>query len=288
MMHLVDCVVECDFEGLLALLSRGADVNGADPDGATALMAALNLNYQGFALYLLERGADPNLSDESGETPLAAAIPFDSGEVVRALIDRGADIHQRHEGRSYLDLAYEHGAADACVCLRRAGLKVGTSVLAAVDRRARFWMGWGCAAVQAARTGDREMVARCLAHGVDPEALDRREPLLAVAAAEGHVGVIEELVRGGSRVDVRVRAEGATPLMQAARGRKPEAARALLALGADVNARTRNGTTPLIAAAQAGCVETARLLVDAGADTEARDDAGGRMRSSGDRIGHRC
>ena len=60
-------------------------------------------------------------------------------------------------------------------------------------------------------------------------------------------------------------------LIAAARKSNVEAVKALLAKGADVNAKTEYGATPLFFACDRGNVEVVKLLLAAGADIEARD-----------------
>jgi ankyrin repeat protein len=64
------------------LAAAGADVNLADPDGTTALhLAILNGHYETAAL-LVEKGADPNQTDSAGMGALYAAVDMNTlGEV---------------------------------------------------------------------------------------------------------------------------------------------------------------------------------------------------------------
>jgi len=64
------------------------------------------------------------------------------------------------------------------------------------------------------------------------------------------------------------------PLHSAAAGQHLGIARALLAAGAQVNARQEGGFTPLMSAAQNGQVEIVRLFLDHGADRTAVSDDG--------------
>lgn len=60
-------------------------------------------------------------------------------------------------------------------------------------------------------------------------------------------------------------------LILAARKSNAEAVKALLAKGADVNARTEYGATPLFFACDRGNAEVVKLLLDAGADINVKD-----------------
>ena len=67
---------------------------------------------------------------------------------------------------------------------------------------------------------------------------------------------------------------GSTPLHFAALNVDSGPLRALIAAGADVNAKDKEGLTPLHMAAFATRTEHARLLLEAGADVTAKTDAG--------------
>jgi uncharacterized protein len=60
------------------LLKRGADVNAADPDRATALVLAIINYHYDFAAMLLDHGADPNIADTTGMAALYAAVDMHS------------------------------------------------------------------------------------------------------------------------------------------------------------------------------------------------------------------
>lgn len=63
-----------------------------------------------------------------------------------------------------------------------------------------------------------------------------------------------------------------TPVHAAAAGRHLEIVRMLAAAGADVNSRQESGWTPLHAAAQSGDTDLAQLLISLGADVKMRAD----------------
>jgi ankyrin repeat protein len=95
---------------------------------------------------------------------------------------------------------------------------------------------------------------------------------LHLAAFFGHTEIAEAMLAGGANANARsTNAMANTPLHAAVAGRKrADVATVLLAHGADVNARQHGGWTPLHAAAQSGDEELVRLLIAAGADVKAR------------------
>src|SRR5216110_875559 len=85
--RLLDAVKRRDQKAFAALLRAKADVNAAQPDGATALAWAVHLGEGGMAEALLDAGADPNAADEYGESPVTlAAANGDAALLQRVLI----------------------------------------------------------------------------------------------------------------------------------------------------------------------------------------------------------
>ena len=134
----------------------------------------------------------------------------------------------------------------------------------------------------AARTGKVDAVRVLLARGADLHAKEPRRGQTAImwAAVEGHVEVLEELIKAGA--DFRTPLDsGFSPLMFAVRQGHIGAAKALLKAGVDVNEPVqvranpklpegerpiRAGTTPLDLAVANGHFQLAAELLDAGAD----------------------
>lgn len=113
--------------------------------------------------------------------------------------------------------------------------------------------------------------------GKDPAVLAFQDgqgrTLLHGAAAYGHVEMARWLIERGNMVNA-VTVEMITPLMQAAMAGQTEAARLLIAKGANLEARNSKDRTALILVGrEQGGVEMARLLLDAGADIDAGDDS---------------
>src|SRR2546423_7507989 len=71
--RLIDAVREQNRKAVESLIGSHADVNAAQPDGATALAWAVYLNQVDIANQLIKPGAKVNTADENGETPLTLA-----------------------------------------------------------------------------------------------------------------------------------------------------------------------------------------------------------------------
>jgi RNA polymerase sigma factor (sigma-70 family) len=136
---------------------------------------------------------------------------------------------------------------------------------------------------EAASIGRTGLVAQLL--NDDPSLLDSNSPegftALALAAHFGHIETLEFLIsRGGNMNVVSKHPMNVTPLHAALFGRRVEAAKALVAAGADVRPKRggtgwpRAGWTALHYAAGFGFAPLAQAFIDHGADINALDDEG--------------
>ncbi|HWK54371.1 MAG TPA: ankyrin repeat domain-containing protein [Hyphomicrobiales bacterium] len=162
----------------------------------------------------------------------------------------------------------------------------------------------------AVANGNTAMVQLLLDHGADANTREPTgEPILLSAAAVGVPGVVSALLKAGAEVDALDRDFGQTPLMAASREGHLEAARLLLAAGANPNTSTNvgetppfvapnsvpgfgfgvgilrggvpadrgrreptpGGMTPLLYAARGGHVDVGQALLDAGAELNTRE-----------------
>src|SRR5881396_1202448 len=89
--RLVETVKRRDQKAFAALLQAKADVNAAQPDGATALAWAVHLGERRMAEALLDSGAKVNTADEYGETPVTLAAANGDADLIERLVTAGAD-----------------------------------------------------------------------------------------------------------------------------------------------------------------------------------------------------
>lgn len=90
-------------EMVQAMLAKGADVNGKDDSGWTALMWAAMGGYTDMVKVLLANGANIDEQDPNGNTALMVAAMWGRTYIVKVLLENGADVQLRDiEGRTAL------------------------------------------------------------------------------------------------------------------------------------------------------------------------------------------
>ncbi len=291
---------------IAALLDAGADPNSVAPTGQTTLMTAVRNGTTDAIALLLDRGAVLDARDpEFEQTALMMAVREGHTAAVELLIARGADVN------AYTRLGPEPEFIPPC---KRAGCfseGAGINRGGIPDRGRRpARLGGLTPLLYAARDGRVAEAELLLAAGADveqPEANGIR-PLL-MALLNNRLEVAYLLLEHGADVNADD-FWGRTPLFAAVEYRNRdlrhrdlpdgpvdraallEMIEALIAHGADVNARTREwpharntftsdlswvdftGQTPFIRAALAGDVTTMRLLLEHGADPHITTFAG--------------
>jgi ankyrin repeat protein len=288
----------------MALVRAGATPNVANDYGITPLILAATNGSARMIRTLLQAGADPNAATRTGQTPVMMAARTGNVTAVEALIAAGASLNatQRSKGQSALMWAIAQHHPDVTRLLIERGADVNARTLSGFTPL-----------LFAAREGDLETVKLLIAKGVDvnESAHDGSTPVL-VATARGHVNLALFLLDNDARADGNLAVFGYTPLHWAAttfetnpltypglqppgeweamngipdRNGKLDLIKALVAHGADVNARTAKpllnqappgggsfsyapgrGATPFFCAAASADADVMRLLVGLGAD----------------------
>jgi ankyrin repeat protein len=254
------------------LVSKGLSresVNTADIDGTRPLHWAVRADELEISRLLLRSGADANAQTRLGVTALYLAAQNGNADMVKALLAAGADANQVDgaTGESILMAAIRSGSRDAVQALLSSGANPN-----ATEPQLRV-----TPLMLVAETGHAEMIRSLLERGADIHARTRtgatpepKLPCIDKAGCGSHgVGII----RGGLP-DQGYRAPipgDMTPLMYAAREGHLEAAKALIAAGADVNEVDKNAIGPLFMAISNNHMDMAHLLIDRGANINAVD-----------------
>jgi uncharacterized protein len=274
------------------LIHAGGRVNASDDHGVSPLaLACLNASSSMVKL-LLDAGANPNTSTVVGETPLMVAAHTGNVDVVRMLLDRGADLSatEASAGQTALmrAVAENHPAVVQLLLAHRA------------DPRARSRNQF-TPLLFAAQQGNVDIAKLLLDAGADvneaaPDGIagdtnalrpfrpGTKAATLLVAIDSGHERMARFLLEHGANVNHNQ--AGRTALHSAVQQQMPSLIRALLAHGADPNARLERplpllsrvvgqqtglevdmiGATPFWLAASYGDVETMHILIAGGAD----------------------
>jgi ankyrin repeat protein len=233
------------------LLDHGAGVNLTDPDGSTALVLAIINYHYDFAAMLLERGADPNIADSVGMGALYAAVDINTLPWMFGRPEIAAP--SKITAGRLIEMLLEHGANP------NARLTAVQTQRAHTDGDPSLGVG-STAFMRAAKAGDTAVMKLLLAHGADPNLVQKNgNTALMLAAGLGY--------RDGNMA-VPTRDRGTTQEILAA-------LQLCLDHGADVNAQGANGDTALHDAVTGrGDVEIIRYLVEHGASIQIKNARG--------------
>ncbi|XP_021102278.1 ankyrin-2 isoform X31 [Heterocephalus glaber] len=129
--------------------------------------------------------------------------------------------------------------------------------------------------LRAARAGNLDKVVEYLKGGIDINTCNQNGlNALHLAAKEGHVGLVQELLGRGSAVDSATKQKGNTALHIASLAGQAEVVKILVKEGANINAQSQNGFTPLYMAAQENHIDVVKYLLENGANQSTATEDG--------------
>ena len=295
-----------DLEMAGLLIGAGAKTNAANDYGITALWLACANGSGPMVEKLLKGGAEADLAQWSGATPLMMCARTGNPDAVKLLLARGARVNvtERVQGQTALMWAAAKGHPEVVQALIESGANVNTST-----------KGGSTALMFAAQQGDTESARLLLAAGANVNAVTNAQatwvgdtPLL-LAVASGHEETAILLLEKGadpnaadefgftalhfSMMRSLAQVTGARNFYLWStylyRDNMPELVKALLAHGANPNARIARtmgvnkllanrandpskfavydvGATPFLLAAHGHDINIMRMLKQAGAD----------------------
>lgn len=221
------------------LLAHGADPRARESwMGQTALMWAAAERHADVVAPLVAGGADVNGRSDAGFTPLMFAARLGHIGTVDALLDAGADVHQTlPDGTGALVVAVINAHYDLAVRLLERGVDPNAAEQGWTALHQLVWTRrpntnknqHNPFPRQSGRVTDLELVRALVAHGVDVNARQTKEP------QDGYRNKLNRI--------------GATPFLLAAQVVDLAVMRLLLDLGADPLSTNEDGTTALLAAA---------------------------------------
>ena len=246
------------------LLGQGADVNGQDEYGNTALTFAAGNGHLGTVLLLLDSGGIVDAKNKYGETALMGAARNGHHRIVLALLEEGADINaSSNNGNSVLSWARQGGHKDTV------GVLLSKLAQESVSQKP---------AKQHNQTQDKTPPIKSLGWNkiIDNTHLRERKNLITAMAVAALIVVIGQLMvsryknviisKKGRGVDVKAKdIDGRTALIGAAMNGHTEIVRILLSKGAEFDAKDKGGSTAMMSAVKYGHTEIANLLKEAGA-----------------------
>ncbi len=282
-------------EAVALLLERhaGEEIDKGLPD-------AIERAHIGIARRLIAAGADLTRQDRRHGTPLLHAVEKGQSELVRHLIAAGADVNlrkvpgdlglftPRDAGRTPLMAAAGLGQAETVRDLLAAGAEIDARIdtaatfpdAAEVLERRRKEGGsafqlqdeGATALMLAARNGQVEVVRQLVAAGAGLDLRDAQgQSAVALAIRAGHAEIADLLKASGASQEGLT---GASLLAAVKRGDADEVAALLAAGGVDPDVGEKDekrGTRPaLVLAAELGHGEIVRALLAAGAAADAR------------------
>ena len=143
--------------------------------------------------------------------------------------------------------------------------------LAALQEPMALGRALGAAAAAGLMAPLKALLGRSEEVAVDARGNNKGSTALILAATGGHVAAIAALLAAGAEVEAKMN-DGTTAFMFAAQGGHAAAIAALLAAGAEVEATDNNSSTAIMAAATGGHAAAIAALLAAGAEVDTKNN----------------
>lgn len=193
---LIQAAESGDTPTVLRLLQEGADINGRDDRGRTAVMAATHGNQVDTVRALIEAGADINIRDNRMDNPFLYAGAEGLLEILKLTIDAGADTK----------LTNRFGGTALIPAAERGHVEIVRELLTRTDVDVNHIndLGWTALleAIILSDGGERhqQIVQLLVDHGADVNIPDGNGVTpLAHARQRGYQQIIEILLKAGAR-----------------------------------------------------------------------------------------
>jgi len=279
-----DAAMRGDKAAVRDLLKQGADVNGAQGDGMSALHWAAERGDAELAAMLIHAGANIAAVTRIGQyTPLHLAAKSGSAPLTQALIKAGADVNARstNSGASPLHMAASSGSPEVINTLLDAKADINAKEGEAGQTPLIFAAGLNrVTAIKAlmARGADASITTKVIDipkfNALDRAAADRQRKVI-----ESFVGKDSEAKASPSQVQAAIQA--GREIMRSGKIPPPDP-------NAPPNPRgnfnpdeinppvaTKGGMTALLHAARQGYIEAAEALLDGGANIDQQNAGDG-------------
>jgi ankyrin repeat protein len=221
-------VLNGHYDLVKALIKKGADVNVADNEYWTPLLAATSNGHLTTAQALLDApGIDINATDHRERTALYLAALNDSYDIVKVLIDKGANVN----------ITADDGWTPLMVAAEKGHLTTMQTLLGAPGININAQKSDGATALYlAALNGNYDVVRALINKGADVNVEDNKGwTALMPAARNGYLTTVQALL-GAPGIDINAKDdEGSTAVYLAALNGNDDVVKALLDHGAEIN-----------------------------------------------------
>lgn len=250
---------QIDFDKIIDLIKKGADVDIKNKEGCTALHKAIQYGNIKIVRGLITLGANVN---DNIKPVLHTAMYYDRIDIIHELIESDADVDIiDNDGNTPLHIAVDIGKLKIIKILVEAGANINIKDAG------------GMTAIDYAKCHNRPQIIKYLEkNNEDNLNAELRGELCGEPDTifEPDFNNIMKLIKAGADINTKCVRYGCTALHVAVVYGRNDIVRELITLGADINTRNKNGLTPLYI----DRITTVDILIKAGANVNITDYLG--------------